>query len=368
MKFSWIIFAALVAAVAFADNELDLEFVAGANLTDASTNFKFRWQFSKVSDVIPPITIPIQLPSKAFFWSSGSVDAKTADSSALASGDAILSAAFPPSSVFFPFAVLASGKGQAALQFKIDNFVSSWASLSGSFNAGLMSMVALSMDEFDADGKYVDGSHVSFRSDSDVEEIKSGDISGMTCTENINNAGKTNPVKAKITYLTTQKAGILKYGDTPVSPRSIDMIIQVENFKLSDKKNHIRLNLGIVDAAGSGKISGNAEIVKKNGIETYVAVNTHAVVDDKTTEVEVSVKNGNLGEDSLSLAAFNAVMQLTMSGQADTRVVTVDFPAGVQSFVYDPAAGTGFNVYKSGASTAAISLFVLLVCSLLFLF
>jgi len=372
MKASWIVFVALVIAVATADTQLNLEFVSDANLTDASTTFKFRWQYSDLinTPALPFVTpVPIELPGKTFLWSSGSVDASVADASALANGDAIASAAFPPSSAFFPFAVLASGKGKAALQFKVDNFFSSFATLSASFNGGVIAMVALSMDECDPDGKYVDGTHVRFISTPTVEEVNSDGIRGMICSEDLNNAGKTNPVKVKITYLTSEKAGILKYGNAPVSPRSLEMIIQVENFKLTDKNNHIRLNLGFVDASGSGHISGNAEVVKKNGIETYVAVATHAVINDKVTDVDVNVKTDALGEDALSLASFNAVMQIVMNGNVDTRIATVDFPAGAQSFVYDPAAGTGPNVYgKSSASTAAISLFVLLACSLFFLF
>jgi len=186
-------------------------------------------------------------------------------------------------------------------------------------------------------------------------------LNGITCTY----SPSGNKADVTITYVTSTKAGIMKYGYTPVSPRSLEMIIEVADFDLSSKKNHIRLSLGLLTASGAGSVEGNANIVHREGEDDlYAAASAYAVIDGKRKSVDVTVKSGADGLDSTSKLILNAAL----GGNIDAQIAYVDFPAGEDSFVYDPACGAGKDVYKAGASSVALSVLVALVCALLYLF
>jgi len=362
---AFVVLAVLAAAV-LASSEIDFSFKSGENLTDAEANFQYRYQKAFVLHNGLSV-LPLPLPTDVFLWTSVSVDAKAADSKALAKADALGGVAIPPNRGFFPVGVVGFGTGKAAAQVKFsDNILSTAKFLAegdfkGDFNAGVVAMAAFTIAEFTSKGEYVEGTAVALSDNScDPESIESDGISGMTCTM----TPKGTDAKVTVTYVTSEKAGILKYGNTPVSPRSMEMIIKVDGFKLTSKKNHIRMLLGFLSASGSAEVDGNAKVIKnKDADDVYVAASEYAVIDDKRVEVDVSIKSGH--ED---LGSVEAILEATLGGSLDTQLVNVDFPAGEESFIYDPAAGSGSNVYLAGANTAALSLLAALVCALLFFF
>jgi hypothetical protein len=358
---AFVVLAVLAAAV-LASTELNVDFVSGENLTDAEANFKFRFQKTAM---IPNLLVPV-FPSDVFVWSSVSVDADAADSKALASADALAGVAIPPNRGFFPVGIVGFGTGKASAQVKFDSLESLQklifgGSFKGDFNAGVVAMAAFYIGEYTADGNYVEGTAVRLSDEScDPESVRGDDIHGMTCTM----SPKNTPAKITVTYVTSEKAGILKYGQTPVSPRSMEMIIKVDGFKLTKKENHIRMVLGLITASGSGEVEGNAKVIKsEDHDDVYVAASEYAIVDDERVQVDVNVTGGF--DD---LGAVEAVLNAVLGGSVDIKKVDVDFPAGEESFIYDPAAGSGSNVYLAGASTAALSLLAALVCALLYFF
>ena len=354
---------AVIAAVVLADSEISFDFVSGENLTDAKANFKYRFQ--KTMMIPNPLPDVVPIPSDVFLWTSVSVDANAADSKAVADADAIAGIAFPPNKGFFPVGVVGFGTGKAAVDVNVKDFSSIRkfifeGGLKANFDAGVVAMAALTIQEFTPKGESVGTPILLSDNSCDPEAIKAEDINGMTCTMTL----KGTDAKVTITYVTSEKAGILKYGNAPVSPRSMEMIIKVDGFTLYDKNNHIRLVLGLLTASGKGEVEGNAKVIKnENTDDVYVAASEYAVIDDKRVEVDVNVKSG-----FSDLGSVEAVLQATIGGSIDTQLVNVDFPAGEESFIYDPAAGAGSNVYLAGASTAALSLLVALVCAFLLLF
>jgi len=369
-----LIAVALVAAVAVADQEISLELDGKLNLTDAASDFAFRWSSAGLIDgskynqfcqlILPGCDIPV----KFYTWSSSSVKAETADKYK-GTLDGMIAAAFPPSAHGFPFAIMAYGTGKQSLSVDM----SSWLlgilthQSSGSFEGGAVAMAALSLEEYTPDGEYVDDSLILIKGDDcSPKELDGLFTKGMSCGVSLNNVKKDNDCKATVTYVTSKTAGILKYGKTPVSPRSIDMIIEVENFKLHDSKNHVRMNLALITASGDIDYDGNAKIIMKDGEKVYVAASGYVMVGDERAEVDVKVESGSLPENIKQ--TFEAIASVALGGSLDVSLVHVDFPEGATSFIYDPAAGSGANVYKAGASTLSLSLLALLLCSLLFLF
>jgi len=360
---------AAVAAVVLAATEINFDFVSGENLTDAKSDFKFRFQKALMLPTFSSLIPFPPLPSNIYLWNSVSVDASTAGSKALASADALLGVGIPPAKGFFPVGIVGYGTGEAAAQVKVFDFKSlmeffTGGQFSGKFDAGMVGMIAVSLAEFTPEGKYVEGTVVPMADDScKPQAIKEEDVTGMTCTMSPSNT----PAKITVTFVNSQKAGILKYGNTPVSPRSMEMIIEVNGFKLT-KGNHVRMTLGLLTATGSGEIEGTTEVVRKKGGDgdaVYVAASNFTVIDGKRKEVNVEVLSDNKRQDMGSIEAF---MKIAFGADVSFKLVNVDFPADESNFIYDPAAGSGSNVYLAGANTAALSLLVALVCALLYLF
>jgi len=373
-RFSLIAAVALVAAVALASPDVNLALDGKLNLTDADSNFAFRYTSSVLVDgsllnTACKLVYPTcEVPSRFYTWSSASVKAEKADKYK-GTLDSMIAAAFPPTSQTFPFVVLAYGTGKDSLSADMSSWIMGVVSGqgTGSFKGGIIAMGALSLEEYTPDGKYVDDTLILLTSnDCNPKELGSSVTKGMSCVSSLDNAAHKNNCKVTVTYVTSDNAGILKYGMTPVSPRSIDMIIEVERFKLTNSKNHVRLNLGFVTASGDFEYEGNAKVIKKDGEKVYVAASSYVMVGSKRSEVKVKLESGSI-PDSLK-DSFELISDVVFSKNLDVSIAHVDFPAGATDFVYDPAAGSGANVYKAGASTVTLSLLVLLVCSLLFLF
>jgi hypothetical protein len=334
-------------------------------LTNADADFKFRYS----TTLTPDFGF-----AKFLLWSSGSVDAHAANSTAKSSADIMLGIGVQPTAVTLPFTILAYGSGEAALNVDVTSFAKNLipqagkGSLDGNFQGGVIAMAALGMQEYTPDNKPV-GDYIPFvlnplKAICEGEDLNGddGNITGSVCSWKPN---LLKSMKITSTYVTSKKAGILKYANTPVSPRSYEMIIEVENFDLSDDKNHVRMDVGLLTASAAGKLEGNANVVHREGKEDlYVAVSGHAVVEGENADVDVSIKSGATGLSGFAEAALS----VALGGNIDAQIAHVDFPAGAKNFVYDPAVGAGRDVYEAGASSVALSLLVALVCALLYLF
>jgi len=361
---AFLVFAALVLA-AFALESEEFDFQADVNLTNADADFKFRYSKAFTPDFGF---------AKFLLWSSGSVDVNVANSTAKSTADVMLGIGVQPTVATLPFTILAYGSGEGALGVDITSFARNLVpqvgkgTLDGNFQGGVIAMAALGMQEYTPDGKPV-GDYFPFTLNiakpvcgGDDLDGDDGNLTGSVCSWKPN---LLKSLKITSTYVTSKKAGILKYADTPVSPRSYEMIIEVEDFDLSDKENHVRMDIGLLTASAAGKLEGNANVVHREGKEDlYVAVSGRAVVDGESTEVDVSIKSGATGLSGFAEAALS----VALGGNIDAQIAHVDFPAGAKNFVYDPAVGAGRDVYEAGASSVALSLLVALVCVLLYLF
>jgi len=361
MRAFFVVAAIAVAAFATA-SDITLDFEAGANLTNADADFSFR--FTNTNAISVPAVANVMT------WTSVSIDANGASSEAKASADVMFGLGVLPGVVNFPFGILAYANGTAAVDAKIADFARNLiapfgASLDATFKGGVIGMAALGLQELDSDDKIVKEVllNAPVTSPCVAKEIHGddGNLNGLACTY----SPIASSAQVTVTYVTSKKAGIMKYGNTPVSPRSFEMIIEVAGFPLSDKKNHVRLNLGLLTASGAGSVDGSANVVHRDGQDDlYVAASQYAVIDGKRDEVKVTVKSGAQNLDTIS----QAILNVALGGSIDAQIAHVDFPAGATDFVYDPACGAGKDVYEAGASTVALSVLVALVCALLYLF
>lgn len=374
---SVLLFAA-IACVAFAA-DLALNFQADANLSNADADFSFRFTYAD--------TVDIGDIAQFLIWTSASVDASAANASAKASADGMLGFGVLPvggMAPVLPVSLFAYGSGSGSLDVNIEAIAGKLfkgeQALSADFAAGVIAVAALGMQEVDASNKAV-GDYIYLRPllTCDGKDLTgdAGNLTGFYCTFNpvtvkgvIPVAEPVKDTDVTITYIASKKAGILGYGDTPVSPRSLETVIDVKNFPLSKNENHVRMDLGFLSVTAGGHVVGKAsEVIQREGKEDiYIAASSKAIVGDDKVDVTVEITDGEADLGALA----NAALKAALGASFDTKVAHVDFPAGAKNFVYDPALGAGkTTVYEAAgdsAATAALSLLVLLISVLVYLF
>jgi len=353
---------ALLVCAALADFDFTW---ADGNLSDAAYTFEYRWGHCE-KKTSPTVTGGyFHLPEKLFIWRSTSCDFDKADKDEKEDSNALVGAAYLFGSTFYPLAIVAYGTGKKAVDLKDKEFIEELCkgSMYEPFQNGALAIAAVSVGEYYPNGTFVDGTMLDFKYDCTPEEYKQGKgyMKAMSCSLIYN--GKTT---VTISYVASKIAGILKYGMTPVSPLSLDMIIEVQNFELTDKANHIGLTLGLIGPSGLGGKSENknAWVITKKKEQVYAALSDFAMIRNTRTQIKYTIGSGSnpLTQNN------NGLLKVAMGDNADYQAVTVEFPDGESSFIYDPALGANSIVYEAGASTVALSLLVLLACALLFLF
>jgi len=364
---------AAVVALVFAGS-VELSFDAKANLTDAEAKFAFRYLDTDVKTLLDNLGV--------IGFKSVSVKAD-ADDSLKAEADAMIGIGGLPSVVNFPFALFAYGTGKAAVDFnwKEMDFLHPDFSASLNVKGGLVAMVALGMQEVDENNEEV-GEFIPFTSPVYVPILspgcnptelsdEDGIISGLSCRYK---PSEGDGAGVTVTFVTSKIAGVMEYGQTPVSPRSFDMIIEVDDFEYIDKKHkkedHVRMKFAMFTLSGEGEITEDALLSRTGKEDLYVALCHHALVDGERVEVGLSIKSDEVtGLDSHSVI-FEALKKAfeSFGGTWDARIAYVDFPTGETDFVYDPAMGAGEVIYKAGASSVALSFLVAVICAFVYLF
>jgi len=331
----------VVAVVACAQFDFNLDFLSGLNLTRAKEDFSYRYLKTQ----------PLVIPSVGSLlgWVSASVDSSSASTEAKAKANAMVGLGVLPGFANPPFALLAYGKGSAAVDVNIMSFLTmlfAQGKLDANFEVGAVALAPLSIQEYDNSGAAV-GEKIMLSTKSLINPCQAtelhgddGNVTGLTCSF----SPADSSAVVTVTYLASLKAGVLGYGKTPVSPNSLEMIVRVGGFPLSQSSNHIRMEVGLFSASGAGNIEGNADVVRLPFAEDlYSAVADRAIVDDRTVEVVVNIKAGSA---ELGITA-DAVLKATLGDNFDVNVATIDFPAGARNIVYDPVVGYGKNVYDA---------------------
>jgi len=359
-SFFFVFFAASIAALCLAKTS-EYEFNVDYNLTNAEGDFSFRYIKAEKFDLVL---------ADALGWSSVSVDVNTASQQSKATANAMIGVGVLPSVLTLPFALLGYGTGEVSLEVNWKDFLKDLISLKPKLNVGFqggfIAMAALGLQEVDSDGNTVGDFIPLTYSPSIFDRSKEvggdeGNVKGLSLEYSPPNC----KADVTITYVTAKRAGIIGYGETPVSPRSYEMIIEVDGFSLSSKKNHVRLSLGFLSATGTGYVDGNAKIVRREGQEDlYIAASNRAIVDGDREEVSVSIETGAGGFDT----SVQTILNAALGRDFDSKIAYVDFPAGAKSFIYDPAMGSGKVIYEASANTFVLSFFVIVLCTLFYLF
>jgi len=352
------VLALLVAACVSAS----ADFTFAGNLTVEDLE-KFKFRATSLTTVNGNIQV---LPAKGLVWTS--VSASGSVLNATASADVI--GAFHMTGLsFVPIITVGtyiSGEIKFDPQFFYNAIVGK-GSAQGS--VGLIGFAMPGVVEVDPDGKIVGG--INFCSTwTDLTKVEKT-AEGVT----VYTASLKNSDKAKVTeyVAASEVAGYLKFARTPVSPNSLEVVLEIDDYKYASSKNHLELIFAsaVVTADGKGEVDG--EIIFNNitnGFTTYAALRAEATVGKKSAKVTISaIAENDLGQDyrindivkGLVTTAFN------LRGKVQFDYKKVAFPAGASHIIYDPVVGAGQNVYQSAPNSAS-SIVLSLVAVLLAVF
>jgi hypothetical protein len=177
----------------------------------------------------------------------------------------------------------------------------------------------------------------------------------------------------KFASVVSSITGFLSVGGALVSPKSIEVIIEMDDITYSAAGNHLRLTAYSVTASTEASVSGNVMVTGGSGpSQTFVKFSENAVVtvDGAVSNVAATVSL-TANTDSTTQTISNAIVQALITANSSLVVnhyqAIVDFPAGASSISYDPAQGFDASLY-SGASTLAAPVALILLSAVFALF
>lgn len=343
----------------------ETQFSFEGNLSKADVRFRYRSSSIDKHDVsILGVTL------WCADWVSSSVEASSLNKSASAD---VLAGAFIPGfsnnfvSVHFPPVTVATYvSGRASIDFAtIEKLI--LGTVDASVSMGAIAFAIPGFAEVDKDNNIL--GVVSFSDTWEAPQIVEVPDSRIKVVR----AHFKNQVKADIDLyiVSSSVAGYLNFASTPVSPNTLEVIVKIRDFKYSSPTNHIELVLAglTVNAEGKGSVGASVDYRKAgNDILSYAAVNGKAFVDNK--QISVSVSSPEASSDCLDITGtVKTFIKKMVSSDASFVYRRVAFPAGAKDITYDPAIGSGDNIYDAAHSSASRSLlsvalvvFALLAC------
>jgi hypothetical protein len=151
-------------------------------------------------------------------------------------------------------------------------------------------------------------------------------------------------VTVRISYIVANRVGLLNVGPVSVvTPKSIESVVNITNFPYKNAGDSLRLNLGVATQAATVLVTGQYTHLtggSGNGA-TYFSLNKQAVVGGQVQPVSISAFV--TATSSAQIQNGNIVGQVTAKygAAANFQLVSVTFPAGATTILYDPSTGAG---------------------------
>jgi len=361
---SFVVFALVAVACALA---ADSEFTFNGNFTSKNLE-EFKFRVSGAALVASPIP---QLPLSGLGWTSVAAQGSVLNHSAGVSADVIAALHIPGGDLVllkYPpmtFGTYVSGKASFDPTYF---FRAIMGQATAEASLGLIGFMIPGVMEVDPEGKVVGG--ISFAQPWSALTKVTGTDEGLE----VYRSAMVDTNKATITeYVALSEiAGYLKFGKTPVSPNSLEVILEINNYTYTNTKNHLELVFAsaVVTAQGKGKVEASISVNEiTEDFSTYVAVNTKATVDGKSASVEASIATEADLQDAYKIAEGirdKIAAAFSIRGSVDIGYSKIRFPAGAKNIIFDPAIGAGKNVYNSASTVVLSVLAVLLAVFLLF--
>jgi len=329
----------LVCLFALATADFQVTFKAGVNVTLSNSN-DFIYRKLSVNDVSIP-----RLYS-ALFVSSISVGANAAS----ATSDGLFGTAYAGLNIA-PSAYLAFYESAANWNVGID-----YTDANVSSSKGFVGSVYISLEEVTPQGNV--SQTVQLKSMSWSMESKSTGDGGLRYVTFLGTLSSQRSLNIRVTYIVSDVVGVLNVtGETVVTPKSLESIIQIDNFTYTDVQNSLRLNIGVGSATSSVQAQGTfVNLVAGDGASgAFFSVASVAQVDGRVTPVQIAAKVAAQADASFGNSNVAGQVSARYEGAADFKIVSATFPAGASQIVLDPAIGAGAAppAVQAGTSTSS---------------
>lgn len=249
-----------------------------------------------------------------------------------------------------------------------------WTSASGGANGnfftldvsgsgGLIGTAFSLLQEKDTSGNIVNTVHFSSLSfsASSTQTDSSGNLHYGTLTASNNGA------TYKFTVVGTSVYGQLDLGAI-VTPKSAEIIVEIDNYPYANSANTLTLvyyvGYAIANFQGSGSVSGGVSLSAGSGPSSvYISNQGSAVINGNQVDISANIKvNTSIALANIPSSQLKTQLQAIASSSAKAALVTISFPAGASTIVYDPTSGFEQPQVTSSASVLLPSLTLLVVC------
>jgi len=165
-------------------------------------------------------------------------------------------------------------------------------------------------------------------------------------------------LKIYITYVQSDVVGVLNVvGDPIITPRSVETILDIENFPYTSSSNRLRLNFAVGAAAGAVSADATSYTIGSGNSAAYFQLKGVAAFNGKVGNVEVSewiAAEG--GAASLQSGDLGKQVSAKWGSAAVFKIVSVTTTqAGASSIIYDPSIGNGPVPTASSANSIVFS-------------
>jgi len=145
----------------------------------------------------------------------------------------------------------------------------------------------------------------------------------------------------QISAVFSQILGLLNVVGTPViTPKSLETIINMTNFPYKNKADSVRLNTVVGMGMASLSIQGSVTITSGNGTSgSYVHFSNQVQADGQTTTV--TVNSVDAGNSAMGYQIVDAQVTAKFSTAHSIMFVSITFPPGATTVIYDPSLGSG---------------------------
>ena len=227
--------------------------------------------------------------------------------------------------------------------------------------SAFIGMSFVRLEEVDSEGRVVNTVDFGLSQWTDMEVLMSASERGSEGEEEdktrylsvARTRYKGRDANCTLTIAASSISGVLAYGGAPVSPNTLETILDISGYQYRSSKNFLRLVIAMVSSQ-SVDTTGTVMSLAVGGLHSnlYSAVAPSALVDGKERPVAVS----SLYSGTFSNSVFKSIIHNVYGTSFAARLQNIDFPAGAQHIVYDPVLGYGSSVIYDGPGSAALRL------------
>jgi hypothetical protein len=326
----------LAAFLAFANGQISFAYQGNVSLTNTN-DFRFRTTSMLDFSILNLYT--------GIFTTSISADF----GSNTASADGIYGAAYagvgaPPTAYLSYWATTTQWQNS-------NNGVTDYSSANTTASAAFIGKVFLSLDEVDPNNVTVQTIGLVFQLAKPTSSVSwtlgskqyGGSLRYATLVGTI--FGNSN-FQIFLSYLISDVVGVINVpGSAIVTPKSLESVIEIDNFPYKSTANSVRLNLVVGSAVGAVSAQGSVThyINGNNGNAAYLTLDHSHSADGVVTPVSISGWIDGSASAGTGVGNFDAQVRGKYAAAANFKFISVTFKAGAAKIVYDPTIGVGSN-------------------------